>query len=136
MRPAGVALLGRFLLDGVVGLGTSAGLEGDLSGARSQDLPVLLRAEAPKRRPGTSLRQLATFLDDLDEGAAVAVPVEDGRALLLGTVRGPYRYSADGTHPVHRRPVTWDGGRVERAALRPLGVLQDPRELFPVTVDG
>lgn len=136
VRPAGVALLGRFLLDGVVGLGTAAGLEGDLSGARGEDLPALLRAEAPTRRPGKALRQLATFLDDLEEGATVAVPVEDERALLLGTVRGPYRFTDDGTHPVHRRPVTWDGGRVAREDLRPLGVLQDPRELFAVTVDG
>jgi hypothetical protein len=136
VRPTGVGVLGRFLHDGVVGLGASAGLEGDLSGARGEDLPALLRAQAPGRRAGKALRQLAVLLDDLDEGSVVAVPVEDERALLLGTVRGGYTRSPDGTHPVHRRPVTWDGGRVPRAALRPLGVLQDPRELFAVTVDG
>ncbi len=96
----------------------------------------LLREESPGRRGGKALRQLAAFLDDVREGDEVAVPVEEGRALLLGTVRGGYAHAPGGTAPVHRRPVVWDGGRLPREAARPRGVLQDPRELFRVSAAG
>ena len=136
VRPPSAGVLGRFLADGVVGLGTGAGVASDLSGLAGADLPAVLREESPGRRGGKALRQLAAFLDDVRDGDEVAVPVEEGRALLLGTVRGGYAHAPGGTAPVHRRPVVWDGGRLPREAARPRGVLQDPRELFRVSAAG
>ena len=136
VRPPSAGVLGRLLADGVVGLGTTAGIGSDLTGLAGADLQAALREESPGRRGGKALRQLAAFLDDVREGDTVAVPVEEGRALLLGTVRGGYAHAPGGTAPVHRRPVVWDGGRLPREAARPRGVLQDPRELFRVSVAG
>jgi hypothetical protein len=134
LRPPAVGVLGRFLSDGVVGLGTASGIASDVTGLTGADLGAVLKQETPGRRPGKALRQLATLLDDVQEGDEVGVPVEGGRALLLGTVRGGYAHAGDGTAPVHRRPVRWDGGRVRRDDVRPRGALQDPRELFAVGV--
>lgn len=134
VRPSAVGVLGRFLSDGVVGLGTGSGVASDVTGLAGADLGPVLRQGAPGRRAGKALRQLATFLDDVRDGDEVGVPVEHGRAVLLGTVRGGYTHSGDGTAPVHRRPVEWGGGRLVRDQVRPRGALQDPRELFSVGV--
>jgi len=134
VRPAAVTVLGRFLSDGVAGLGTGSGIASDVAGLAGADLGAVLKQEAPGRRPGKALRQLATFLDEVGDGEEVGVPVEGGRALLLGTVRGGYAHCGDGTAPVHRRPVEWGDGRLPRDHLRPRGALQDPRELFSVLV--
>jgi hypothetical protein len=134
VRPSAVGVLGRFLADGVVGLGTTSGVASDVSGLTGADLGPVLKQEAPGRRPGKALRQLATFLDEVAEGDEVGVPVEHGAAVLLGSVHGGYAHAADGTAPVHRRPVAWGTGRLERDLVRPRGALQDPRELFRVGV--
>lgn len=133
IRPATAEVLGRFLLDGVVGLGTASGLIVDVRGIGRADLRAALRRVEPRRRPGKALRQLESFVHDIEPGDDVAVPVEADQALLTGRVTGGYAFDSGSGPPVHRRPVAW-GGRLRRADLLPPAALQDPRELFRVTV--
>jgi hypothetical protein len=117
---------------GVVGLGTQSGVDVDATGLAPRELAALAR-ELTGRRPAKDLRQLSAFLDDLEQGDPVAVPIERGAALLVGEVTGEYRFEAGELLP-HRRPVRWRGV-VARSAVRRPWLLQDPRALFPVPVD-
>jgi hypothetical protein len=129
VRPANAGVLGRFLTDGVVGMGVTSGLDVDLTGVAEEEVRAVLREVAPGRRPGKQLRQLRTFLHEVALGDEVAVPVQGERALLVGTVTGDYTFAA--AEPSHRRTVRWHAV-VPREDVRPAAALQDPRELFAV----
>jgi hypothetical protein len=131
-RPRAHGELGACLAVGVVGLGTQSGVDVDATGLAPAQLRALAR-ELSGRRPAKDLRQLSAFLDEVRVGDRVAVPVDRGAGLLLGTVTGDYRFETRELLP-HRRPVRWD--RVlPRSAVRPPATLQDPRALFAVLVD-
>lgn len=131
VRAVDAATLGAFLDEGVVGLDAACGVDVDATGFDAAGLREVLRERAPGRRPGKHLRQLTVFLDEVADGDAVAVPVEGGSALLLGTVTGGYRFAA--RSPMHRRDVRW-GGRLPRSAVLPPAALQNPSGLFRVRV--
>lgn len=135
VRPRTPAALGAMLGEGIVALDDASGIASDAGGL---DLPLLaarLRTEAPGRRPGKDLRQLAVLVGDVEMGDPVGVPVEGGAGLLVGTVTGGYQHlglrRSDGLR--HARTVRWDR-RVARSAVRPPALLQDPRSLFRVPV--
>ncbi|SDQ18767.1 MSMEG_6728 family protein [Quadrisphaera sp. DSM 44207] len=133
-RPPDASALGVFVGDGLVGLDASSGVDVDASGRDGAGLRALLAERSAergeKRRPGKALRQLQVLLGEVAPGDEVAVPVQGGRALLLGEVAGDYAFAADS--PVcHRRPVRWRDV-VPRAAVHRPAVLQDPRSLFRV----
>ncbi len=132
VRPATPELLGRFLQEGVVGLGTQSGLAVDVGGMDGADLRSALRDLSPARRPRKDLRQLEAFVHQVRTGDCLGVPIEEGTALLVGRVAGGYEF--DGRSPApHRRPVRW-ARRIERSDVRPPAAMQDPRALFRVTV--
>lgn len=131
VRPADAAALGRFLADGLVGVGGESGVDVDLTGVAATELRALLRQVAPGRRPGKQLRQLRTFVGEVLEGDEVAVPVQHDRALLLGTVSGAYAFAP--VEPLHRRPVRWKELAFRDDVLPP-AALQDPRNLFAVSL--
>jgi hypothetical protein len=130
LRPENEAALGRFLTDGVAGLGINSGIGDDVSGLDRAGLRAALR-EQGGQRPGKRFQELESFLFDVSRGDEIGVLIEDQRAVLVGTVTGDYAWAAG--NPVHRRPVRW-AGRLERAGLPRPALLQNPRELFPVPV--
>ena len=85
----------------------------------------------PRPRSAKGRRQLAAFAEEIEVGDLVAVPLDDGAALTVGEIVGPYRTEhADDPLP-HRRAVRWFG-EVPRSALSSPAQLQDPRSLFRV----
>lgn len=89
--------------------------------------------EAPPRS-AKSRRQVEAFVEQMQVGDLVAMPVDGGAHLVLGEVAGPHREVPvlEGTpNLTHRRDVRWYG-EVPRAAVRPTAQLQDPRALFRV----
>ncbi len=105
--------------------------------------------EAPPRS-AKSRRQVEAFVEQMQVGDLVALPVDGGAHLVLGEVAGhhhevptfdwtPTAGGAAGTAGTdgagvalrHRRDVRWHG-EVPRAAVRPPAQLQDPRALFRV----
>ncbi|WP_432523117.1 MSMEG_6728 family protein [Kineococcus sp. SYSU DK006] len=135
VRPGAPEAVGEFLTDGVVGLGTESGIDVDVRLAgEGATLRQLLKEVRPGRRPGKDLRVLDTFVNELEPGDEVALPIEGERALLLGEVVGEYEFDArKGVVAPHRRRVRW-GGRVARSDVQPPALLQDPRKLFCVDV--
>ena len=131
-RPRSHGEVGAGLLTGVVGLGTQSGIDIDATDLAPADLRRL-SFELTGRRPAKDLRQLSTFLDDVQVGDPVAVPIEHGRAMLIGEITGGYRFEGRELFP-HRRPVRWVGIAPRAAAPRP-ATLQDPRALFSVLLD-
>lgn len=133
VRPSSAAALGVFLEQGLVGLGTTSGVDADASGRDAAALRQLLAERAPKRRPGRDLRQLETFLSDVKPGDQVGVPVEGGRTLLVGEITGDYIFATtrEAGAPCHRRNVRWHS-LLPRSAVNPPSTLQDPRALFQV----
>jgi hypothetical protein len=131
-RPRTHAELGACLAAGVVGLGTQSGIDVDATGLSPAELRTLSK-ELSGRRPAKDLRQLSTFLDDVRPGDRVGLPIEHGAGLLLGEVVGDYLFQGRELLP-HRRPARWDRV-VARSAALPPATLQDPRALFPVTLD-
>ena len=127
------AVVGEFLADGVVGVGVDSGVDVDVRGAApGASLRDLLQEVAPGKRPGKALRVLDAFVHALEPGSEVALPIEDGQALLLGEVVGEYEFDARrGVQARHRRRVRW-GGRAARGDVRPPALMQDPRPLFSV----
>jgi hypothetical protein len=132
VRPRNHNELGACLAAGVVGLGTQSGIDVDATGLEPAELRALSK-ELTGRRPAKDLRQLSTFLDEVEPGDPVGLPVEHGAGLLLGAVGGDYRFEGRELLP-HRRPVRWDRV-VPRSAARPPATLQDPRALFAVVLD-
>jgi hypothetical protein len=132
VRPRAHAELGACLAAGVVGLGTQSGIDVDATGLTPAELRALSK-EISGRRPAKDLRQLSAFLDEVQPGDPVAVPVERGAGLLTGEVVGGYQFEGRELLP-HRRPARWDRV-VPRSAARPPATLQDPRALFAVTLD-
>lgn len=131
-RPRAHGELGACVAAGVVGLGTQSGVDVDATGLAPRELAALAR-ELTGRRPAKDLRQLSAFLDEVAPGDLAAVPIDGGRALLVGEVAGEYRFEGRELLP-HRRPVRWRSV-VPRSAVHRPWLLQDPRALFPVTVD-
>jgi hypothetical protein len=89
--------------------------------------------EAPPRS-AKFRRQVEAFVEQVQIGDLVALPVDGGAHLVLGEVAGPYREVPALDHLAglpHRRDVRWHG-EVPRAAVRPVAQLQDPRALFQV----
>lgn len=132
VRPRTHAELGACLVGGVVGLGTQSGIDVDATGLTPAELRGLAK-ELSGRRPAKDLRQLSVFLDEVRPGDPVALPVEHGAGLLLGSVMGDYHFEGRELLP-HRRAARWDRV-VPRAAARPPAALQDPRALFAVVLD-
>jgi hypothetical protein len=132
LRPRSHNELGVCLAAGVVGLGTQSGVDIDATGLSPTELRLLAR-ELSGRRPAKDLRQLSAFLDDVAPGDPVALLIEGGAALLLGTVAGDYEFQGRELLP-HRRRARWDRV-VPRTAALPPATLQDPRALFRVTLD-
>ena len=131
-RPRSHGEVGAGLLTGVIGLGTQSGIDIDATGLAPAELRTL-SFELTGRRPAKDLRQLSVFLDDVQPGDPVAVPIEHGSALLLGEITGDYRFEGRELLP-HRRPVRWAGVVPRSSAARP-ATLQDPRALFSVRLD-
>jgi hypothetical protein len=132
VRPRSAEELGVALGQGVVGLGTQAGVDVDATGLTPRELTGLAK-ENTGRRPAKDLRQLSTFLDEVKPGDLIGVPVEEGAGLLLGEVVGDYSFLPGRSLP-HRRPARF-AQVVARAAARPPATLQDPRALFQITLD-
>lgn len=132
LRPRSHNEVGACLAAGVVGLGTQSGIDVDATGLSPTELRLLAR-ELSGRRPAKDLRQLSAFLDEVAPGDPVALLIEGGAALLLGTVAGEYEFQGRELLP-HRRRVRWDRV-VPRTAALPPATLQDPRALFRVTLD-
>jgi hypothetical protein len=132
LRPRSHNEVGACLAAGVVGLGTQSGVDVDATGLSPTELRLLAR-ELSGRRPAKDLRQLSAFLDDVAPGDPVALLIEGGAALLLGTVAGDYEFQGRELLP-HRRRARWDRV-VPRTAALPPATLQDPRALFRVTLD-
>jgi hypothetical protein len=132
VRPRAHTELGAALATGIVGLGTQAGVDVDVTGLSPKELQVLAK-ELSGKRPAKDLRQLTAFLDEMAPGDLVGLPVERGAGLLLGEVVGDYAFAGRELLP-HRRPARFDRV-VPRAAARPPATLQDPRALFRVTLD-
>lgn len=122
LRPENVGVLGRFLTDGVAGLGTASGIETDLTGLDRAAVRALT-----SKRTGKRFQELESWLFDVARGDEVGVLVDHDEAVLVGTVTGDYEHAAQ--NPVHRRAVRW-AGRVERRDLPRPALLQNPRELF------
>jgi Pyrimidine dimer DNA glycosylase len=138
VRPPDTESLGVFVGEGVVGIDASSGVDVDAGGvADDASLRALLAQRAAetgvRRRPGKALRQLTALLTEVRVGDEVAVPVQGGRALLLGEVTGEYAFAGGHTEVPHRRPVRWLDV-VPRAAVDRPAVLQDPRSLFRVVL--
>lgn len=119
----------------IVGLGVESGIDTDASVGTEAGLRVLLKERSPGRRPGKDLRVLASFVSDLRVGDEVAVvDPTDPDVLPLGTLIGEYEFSRRGRALTpHRRRVRWTG-TLERSAVAPPALLQNPRMLFPVSV--
>ncbi|MFE0751766.1 MSMEG_6728 family protein [Gordonia sp. NPDC058843] len=119
----------------IVGLDTEAGIDVDASVGTDAGLRALLKQRSPGRRPGKHLRVLASFVSDLAPGDEVAVvDPSDPDVLALGELIGDYEFSMRGaTLTPHRRRVRWTG-TLERSAVSPPALLQNPRTLFPVSV--
>jgi predicted Mrr-cat superfamily restriction endonuclease len=132
VRPRVHGELGACLAAGVIGLGTQSGIDVDATGLFPEELRVLSK-ELSGRRPAKDLRQLSAFLDEMQPGSRVALPIEHGAGLLLGKVVGDYLFQGRELLP-HRRPARWDRV-VPRSAALPPATLQDPRALFRVTLD-
>lgn len=130
----------QWLEKGLVGLGKAAGIEQDITGLGSVELKTLLRQCDPPRAAGKALRQLRTFVDEVQPGHPVAViHPQDPQQLLVGVVVGGYTFRAvtttdAGTLPCHRRAVRW-AGRLHRCDVHPPASLQDPRQFFRVGAD-
>ncbi|PWJ52701.1 hypothetical protein SAMN06264364_11872 [Quadrisphaera granulorum] len=137
VRAADSPTLGVLVGQGVVGLDTSSGIDVPADLASPGDLRTLLaeRGEQTgvKRRPGKALRQLESLVADVAVGDEVAVPVHEGRSLLLGEVTGEYAFAGTAALVPHRRSVRWLDV-IPRAALARPSDLQDPRSLFRVTL--
>ena len=132
VRPRAHGELGACLMAGVVGLGTQSGIDVDATGLGPAELRALAK-ELSGKRPSKDLRQLSTFLDEMQPGDPVALPIEHGAGLLLGEIVGDYLFQGRELLP-HRRPARWDRV-VPRSAARPPATLQDPRALFSVVLD-
>ncbi|WP_029430905.1 MSMEG_6728 family protein [Blastococcus sp. URHD0036] len=132
VRPRNHNELGACLAAGVVGLGTQSGIDVDATGLEPAELRALSK-ELTGRRPAKDLRQLSAFLDEIQPGDLVGLPIEHGAGLLLGEVVGDYGFQGRELLP-HRRPARWDRV-VPRSAARPPATLQDPRALFSVVLD-
>jgi hypothetical protein len=89
----------------------------------------------PPPRSAKSRRQLEAFVEQVQVGDLVALPVDGGAQLVLGEVAGPYREVPASDGLPHRRDVRWHG-EVPRGVVRPVAQLQDPRALFPVKLSG
>jgi hypothetical protein len=132
LRPRSHNEVGACLAAGVVGLGTQSGVDVDATGLTPTELRLLAK-ELSGRRPAKDLRQLSAFLDEVAPGDPVALLIEGGAALLLGTVVGEYEFQGRELLP-HRRRARW-ARVVPRTAALPPATLQDPRALFRVTLD-
>lgn len=90
----------------------------------------------PAPRSAKSRRQLEAFVEQLQAGDLVALPLDGGAHLALGEVTGPHLEvpASGGLEGLpHRRDVRWYG-EAPRGAVRPTAHLQDPRSLFRVTL--
>jgi hypothetical protein len=132
VRPRAHNELGAAVASGIVGLGTQAGIDVDATGLSPTELRALSK-ELSGRRPAKDLRQLSAFLDDMEPGDLVGLPIEHGAGLLVGEVVGDYAFAGRELLP-HRRPARFDHV-VPRSAARPPATLQDPRALFRITLD-
>lgn len=131
VRPESPAALGAALDIGAVGVGAGPGLERDLTGL---DLPALREMVEPalRRRSARPLAALVALVGEMRRGEEVAVPIENGRRLLLGEIVGDYAFAAGAENGLrHSRPVRWERV-ILRSSIVPPAALQDVRPLFRV----
>ena len=126
VRPDSLDMLGTFVAEGIVGLGANTGVTIDATGL---DLPGIRAAAGQKGRVTRPVIALARFVGEISAGDLVAVPVQSGASLMVGTAEGGYAF-APGAMP-HTRRVRWER-IVPRSAVRPAAALQDVRPLFQV----
>jgi hypothetical protein len=74
-------------------------------------------------------RQVQAFRQEMAVGDVVAVPLDGGGTLRLGTITG----TARDHHGILRRTVRWSGELPRAGVLRP-ATLQDPRSVFRVAL--
>lgn len=133
--PPSADRLGRFLAEGVIGLGAETGVPTDAAGLTLTDLRAA--QDPPGGRVTRPLLALSRLLTEVEPGRRVGVLIDGGRRVLAGEVVGDYAHTAARATPapsdpvVHRRPVRWLGV-VDRNRFRPSALLQDPRPLFAV----
>lgn len=129
VRTESVEVTGYFVTDGVVALGTDSGIEIDVTGRELPDLQALVGG---RRRTSKPLLALARFVAELQVGDDVGIFIARDRALLTGTITGPYRFDAKAAHGlVHQRAVDWQSV-IDRSAASPPASLQDVRPVFRV----
>lgn len=131
VRPESAAALGGALAVGAVGVGAGPGLEQDLTGL---DLPALREMVEPalRRRSARPLAALVALVAEMRRAEEVAVPIENGRRLLLGEIVGDYSFDAGAENGLrHSRPVRWERV-ILRSSIVPPAALQDVRPLFRV----
>lgn len=130
VRPESSAALAEFVDTGVVGFGASTAVWQPASGDLAKLRTLVEAGTKPPTRP---LRALARFVGDLEVGQPVAVPVQQGQALLAGEITGDYEFQPATSGLLHRRTVRWLR-LLDRGAARPHGALQDVRPLFSIAV--
>lgn len=131
VRPASSAALGEFLRHGVVGFGTEAGLDFDLTDLDMADVKAALGL-SPGRRPGRQITAVVEFAAQPAPGDRVGIEIEQGGRLLTGEIVGEYafrRKAAPGWE--HSRRTRWETA-VPRSVVVPPSSLQDVRPLFRV----
>ena len=104
IRPESAEALGRFLGEGLVGLGVGSGMSADVGGL---DLPDLREAVGGRGRVTRPLLALARFLGEVQVGDQIAVLVQGGATLLVGRVVGEYEFAGGGGPATHVRRVRW-----------------------------
>ncbi len=107
---------GAFLQLGRVGLDAASGIDVDATGREMAGLRQLLAERVPRRRAGKDLRQLDAFLNDIEIGDTVAMPIEGGPALLVGRSPVAIRSAGTAAAPVPATNGRCDGTHVSHAA--------------------
>ena len=129
VRTESTQVTGYFVAEGVVALGTDAGIEVDVSGRELPDLQALVGG---RRRTSKPLLALARFVADVQVGDEVGILIARDRAVLTGTVTGPYQFDPKAAHGlVHQRAVRWQSV-IDRSAASPPASLRDVRPVFRV----
>jgi restriction system protein len=87
----------------------------DVLGALIESTP-----DASDRTLANHATQLWTFVDEMQIGDLVVLPLKRERVVAIGTIAGRYRYAvANGPEARHSRPVVWMRSDLSRAAVGP-----------------
>jgi restriction system protein len=107
---------GRFAQDfereGMVAVGW--GVIGDASGKTKDELERAIATAIPDGNAVSGANQVFRFVNQIQPGDLIITPDGATRELLLGQIRGPYRYLNEGVgrdEYRHAHDVTWQGRR-------------------------